>query len=369
MNPPVVFCPNEWCRDRGRTEAGNVRVHSRKEKRYRCLTCGKTFTETKGTPLYGLRHDQELVVAVLILLSHGCPVPAIVAAFGLDERTVASWQGRAGEHCRKIHKQCVEQGKVELEHVQADEMWVKLVKRRVWMAMAMAVPSRLWLGGVVSEQRDLRLILRLVQGIRACACSVALLVCVDGLISYVTAFRRVFRHAVYTGKRGRPRLVMETGLLLGQVVKQYAGRRMVSTSQRAVLGSGEQILAVLQRTGGGTQINTAYIERLNATFRGSLAALTRRGRRLVHKEARLTSAMYLVGCAYNFCWYHESLRLPTSAGAGRRWRERTPAMAAGLADRCWGMRDLLGFRIPPPPWSPPRRGRPRPEHPPRRVDV
>src|SRR5207244_12619467 len=61
-------------------------------------------------------------------------------------------------------------------------------------------------------------------------------------------------------------------------------------------------------TRGGTQINTAYIERLNATFRAALAPLTRRGRRLAHGTALLTSGMWLVGTAYNFCWTHESLR-------------------------------------------------------------
>jgi hypothetical protein len=78
-----------------------------------------------------------------------------------------------------------------------------------------------WLGGVISSQRDLPLITTLVQLVRACAHSLAVLVCVDGLASYVTAFLRVFRHPVRTGHRGRPRLVLAPGLLFGQVVKRY----------------------------------------------------------------------------------------------------------------------------------------------------
>jgi len=72
------------------------------------------------------------------------------------------------------------------------------------MALAMAVPSRLWLGGVISGHRDLVLITSLVQLVRSCARSLAILVCVDGLASYVTAFLRLFRHSVRTGRRGRP---------------------------------------------------------------------------------------------------------------------------------------------------------------------
>jgi hypothetical protein len=177
------------------------------------------------------------------------------------------------------------------------------------MALALAVPSRLWLGGAISPQRDLVLITGLVQQIRACARSRDLLVCVDGLASYVTACRRVFRTPVYTGRRGRPRLVLGAGFLLGQVVKQYAKRRVVSVKQRVVRGTAGAIAAVLQATGTGHEIHTAYIERLNATFRSALAPLVRRGRAIAHKAETLTAGMYLVGCTYNFCWEHASLRL------------------------------------------------------------
>ena len=70
------------------------------------------------------------------------------------------------------------------------------------MALALAVPTRLWLGGVISRQRDLPLITRLVQRVRACAATPAILVCVDGLASYVTAFLKVFRQPIHTGRRG-----------------------------------------------------------------------------------------------------------------------------------------------------------------------
>lgn len=73
---------------------------------------------------------------VLTLLCPSCPLHAIVAAFGLDERTVGPWSARAGGHCQQVHRAIVEQGQVDLGHVQADELWVKWVAKRVWMAMA-----------------------------------------------------------------------------------------------------------------------------------------------------------------------------------------------------------------------------------------
>jgi transposase-like protein len=359
MNPQAQFCHNPRCPARGQRGQENIRVHSHAEQRYRCTTCGHTFAATKGTPFYRLRTAADLVTLVLTLLCHGCPIQAIVAAFGLDERTVAAWLARAGCHCQQVHQQVVQQGGVDLQHVQADELGVKLVGRRVWMAMALAVPSRLWLGGVISPQRDLVLITTLMQRVRACARTLAILVCVDGLASYVTACLRVFRHPVRTSHRGRPRLVLEQGLLLGQMVKRYVQRRVVSVERRVVRGTSEAIAAVLAATGGGTGINTAYIERLNATFRASLALLVRRGRAIVHTEAVLTAGMWLVGCAYNFCWLHDSLRLAAPQGASWTWQERTPAMAAGLADHRWTMAELLRYQVPLPAWvAPKRRGRP-----------
>jgi hypothetical protein len=266
---------------------------------------------------------------------------------------------RAGTYAEAVHRQVVVRGELDLGHVQADEVWGKLVGQRVWMAMATAVPTRLWLGGVVSAHRDRTLITALVGLVRACTRVTALLVCVDGLFSYVTAFPRAFRAPVYTGRRGRPRLVLAPGFLLGQVVKQYAKRHVVAVQHRVVHGTRASITAVLTATASGTVINTAYIERLNATFRAHLAPLVRRGRALARTDASLTAGMYLVGGAYNLCWDHDSLRVAAEAGTGARWCQRTPAMVAGLTNHRWTMRELLSYRVPLPTWQPPtRRGRP-----------
>ena len=359
MDPQTQFCPNPDCSARGQRGRGNIRVHSQRERRYRCTTCGRTFAATTGTPFFRLKHPADLVTIVLTLLCHGCPLQAIVAAFGLDERTVAAWQARGGQHCQQVHEHLVQQGQVDLGHVQADELWVKLVGRKVWLAMAVAVPSRLWLGGVVSEHRDRALITRLVERVRACASRLDILACVDGLSSYITAFRRGFRVPVRTGRPGRPRLVLPDGFLLGQVVKQYARRRVTGVRQRVVDGTAAAITTALAATQSGTTSNTAYSERRNATFRSGLAPLVRRGRTIARTETWLTAGMWLVGCAYNFCWCHDSLRLAAPAGSGRRWQERTPARAAGLVDHPWTMGELLRYQVPLPAWvAPKRRGRP-----------
>jgi len=119
MDPTTVFCPNVACPARGQSGQGNVGIHSRKERRFLCTVCHKTFSITKGTAMYRLRTSAETVSVVVTLLAHGCPPQAIVAAFGFDERTVARWMGRGGVQGQAVQQHLVEQPR-ELRQVQAD---------------------------------------------------------------------------------------------------------------------------------------------------------------------------------------------------------------------------------------------------------
>ena len=101
MNPHDQFCHNRDCWAYGRRGEGHIRIHSQRERRYHCKRCGQTFSATKGTALYRAHLPHDRVVQMVTLLAHGCPPQAIVAAFGLDERTVARYQAEAGAQCRR----------------------------------------------------------------------------------------------------------------------------------------------------------------------------------------------------------------------------------------------------------------------------
>ncbi len=215
----------------------------------------------------------------------------------------------------------------------------------------MMVRTRLWLAGEVSAQRDMPLIRRLIERVRRCAAHRPLLVCTDGLVSYIRAIRETFRDPVHAGTGGRPRLRRWRHVFIAQVVKRYAQRRVVAVERRIVDGTPARVETLRRRSQGDGVINTAYIERLNATFRERLASLTRRGRALARHTPTLQHGMYLIGTVYNFCTPHASL-----AQAGS---QTTPAMAAGITDHCWSVREWLSFPVPPPPWRPStQRGRP-----------
>src|SRR6266567_4711640 len=306
MDPRMVFCPNGHCHARGQIGQGNIGIHSRKEQRFICHECHKTFSARKGTVFYRLRTSAETVVIVVTLLAHGCPLQAIVAAFGFDERTVADWWARSGRQGQAMHEYLVEQPR-DLGQVQADELRVKKQGGIVWMALAMMIPTRLWLGGEVSEQRDMPLIRRLIERVRRCAARRPLLICTDGLVAYIRAIRETFRDPIRTGQGGRPRLRPWRNVLIAQVVKRYERRRVVETERRIIDNTPARVETLRRRSQGDGVINTAYIERLNATFRERLASLTRRGRALARRTLTLQHGMYLIGTVYNFCTPHASL--------------------------------------------------------------
>jgi hypothetical protein len=77
MDPHSQWCHNRRCRAYGRISEGHIVIHSQKERRYRCKRCGRTFSETTDTVLYRIHKPKWLVVAVVTVLAHGCPVQAI----------------------------------------------------------------------------------------------------------------------------------------------------------------------------------------------------------------------------------------------------------------------------------------------------
>ena len=299
---------------------------------------------------------------VVTLLSYGCPLQAIVHAFRVDERTVAAWQKRAGEQCQRVHTTLVEAGQVKSQHIQADEIRAKGRKLIVWIALAMDVTTRLWLAGTVSQHRDHHLIDRLLLRVRACCQFVqGLLVSTDGFAAYPKSIGRAFREKVKThAGRGRCALEAWPDLCIATVIKHTKKKRVVEITRKVVRGTQEKAKELLLRTSAGTEFNTAFIERLNGTFRERLASLTRKCRHAAARMETLEAGMYLVGCPYNFCLPHQELSKKAHFGC-----PTTPAMAAALTDHIWSLRELLWYKVAPASWveaapAKPKRPRGRP---------
>jgi hypothetical protein len=185
----------------------------------------------------------------------------------------------------------------------------------------------------------------------------------DGFKEYTTALLTHFGQWVQPprqraqGPAPKPRWMPLPELLYAQVVKSYRRRRVVRVRHRVVFGTLAGVNRVLAAT--GWQINTAFIERANLAIRQHVAAVGRRVMTLCKSEDGLQHQLALYQTYHNFCLPHTSLRqplpqpLPTNGtGSAKRWRLRTPAMAAGLTDQVWSLREVLLFRVPP--WPQPQ---------------
>jgi hypothetical protein len=159
------------------------------------------------------------------------------------------------------------------------------------------------------------------------------------------------------GRRRKPRWMSLPGLLYAQVVKQYRRKRVVGVKHRVVFGTMEAVMQVLATC--GWKINTAMVERLNLDIRQRIAAIGRRVNTLCQSEEGLQHQLALFQVYHNFILPHASLRQPLpipepthGTGSARLWRPCTPAMAAGLTDRVWSLREVLLYRVPP--WPQPQ---------------
>jgi hypothetical protein len=185
----------------------------------------------------------------------------------------------------------------------------------------------------------------------------------DGFKEYRTAILTHFGQWMQperrqdTGPRPKPRWMPLPHLLYAQVVKSYRRRRLVGITHRVVFGTPlaiEQVLATC-----GWTINIAFVERLNLDLRQRVAAVGRRVNTLCQGEESLLDQLVLFQVYHNFVLPHASLRQPllvpevtNGSGSARVWRPCTPAMAAGLSDHVWSLKEVLCYRVPP--WPQPQ---------------
>jgi IS1 family transposase len=246
--------------------------------------CEKTFSTRAGTVFYRKRVPERELTVVVALVGHGCPVSAITAAFGYDARTVRQWVADSGQHCQQVHEHLVEQPRSHPQ-IQADEIRVKGQGVILWVAMALCMVTRLWLGAEIEPTRTQGLFDRLAQRLRRCCAPQAILLVTDGLKTYVNSSLRAFRDAQRTGRVGRPTLQVWKGFTVAQCVKGYvrrAGRSLCQGVKCCRVGYGTfpdvgALLRETQTTVTGV-LNTADIERFNATMRARLAGFARRPR-------------------------------------------------------------------------------------------
>jgi hypothetical protein len=158
--------------------------------------------------------------------------------------------------------------------------------------------------------------------------------CSDGWQSYPTVLTRTYRRPVRTGRRGRPPRRVPDGLALTQTIKHCDEHgRLLSVERRATLGE-----PVAQPT-------PVHVERLNGVLRDRLACLTRKTHAFAKTAETWDALLGLTVFAHNWLQFHPALRR-LSRIPGRRYEQRTPAMALGLTDHRWTWHAFLTIHAP-----------------------
>jgi transposase-like protein/IS1 family transposase len=371
------FCPQTSCAYHGRVGWGNIRVNGhpngRRWRQLVCLSCKRHFLETHGTPLHSKQVEPDKLVWAIAALAEGLGIRAVARVFESDANTVLGWLVEAAEHLEAFSRYFLHD--VDVEQVQMDELfaWLSAVQEGevteaaaikrlsrsphgVWVAMDPV--CKLILAVDVGE-RTLAMAQRLVhQATQVLAPDCAPLCLTDGFREYLTALVTHYGHWVQPercqsrGPRPKPRWLPLPQLLYAQVVKSYRRRRLVGVTHRVIFGAAETIASILAKR--GWTINTSFVERLNLDFRQHVAAIGRRVNTVCKHEAGLRQQLAIFHTYHNFVLPHASLRVPlpefemiSEPGSIKRWRQQTPAMAAGLTDHVWSLREVLMSRVPP----------------------
>ena len=371
------FCPNATCDYRGWVGWGNLRANGHPSggpwRQFYCTACEGYFLETHGTPLHGKRVPPNLLVWAVGALAEGLGIRAVARVFEVDPNTVLAWLVEAADHAAAFSRYCLHD--LRVTQVQLDELFAllsavkagelsepealqRLSRSPHWVWVAMDPVTKLLLTIDIGD-RTLAMAQRVVhQVVQVLAPGCVPLFLTDGFKEYATALLTHFGHWVQpprrqvTGPVPKPRWMPLPQLLYAQVVKTVRRRRLVRVRHRIVFGTREAIQQVLAAC--GWQINTAFVERVNLSIRQHVAAVGRRATTLCKHEVGLRQQLVLYHLYYNFCLPHASLRQPlpqpvptNGTGSAKQWQLRTPAMAAGLTDHVWTLRDVLLYRVPP----------------------
>jgi len=367
------FCPNRACSHYGWVGLGNIVANGHPNggrwRQLHCTVCGAYFAESTATIFYRSRLSPDLLGQIITALAEGLDLQATARVFAVDPNTVKAGLVKAAEHVDAVSRYLIHD--LHLTQVQVDELWALVQSwgeedgtpsgaRRGWgwVWAGIAPDSKLLLATVVGE-RSLRYAQLLIHAIvLTLAPGVIPLFLSDQLAHYAPALLTHFGHWVEVPRRGncgarpKPRWEPLPELNYAQVVKRRVQGRVVEVTQQVVFGSAEVIAAILAQT--GQRVNTAFIERVNLTLRMHIPALARRVLSFAKTAAGLVQQVSLMRAYYNFCLPHRALRLPLPEpiptkgnGSPKRWQARTPAMAAGITDHVWTMKELLLFPVPP----------------------
>ncbi len=368
ISAPFSYLLSPRCATRGYSGITDAHIHAlvgdgthgRAEQiqTFRCQACHTTFSARRHTPLYRLKTPSQQVAVVLTALAEGLDPSAAERVFGYRDTTITTWLSRAGEHAQTLHEHSF--CNLRLPHLQLDELRTRLRSSTqvLWLWLAIDPLTKilpvLHLGP--RTQNAAHMVIHSLRQLLVPGCLP--LFTSDGLNLYFYALTAHFGQWLAVNRRGRKvrQWQVAAGLTYGQVKKSYRRRKLVRVTHVMRLGTGAALKAALQGLGLSGRLNTAFIERVNLTVRQGVAALARRTWATAKPAPQLLAHLEWWRAYSHFVRPHAALRVallqPRERGGklvAQRYRQRTPAMAAGRTNRRWTVREVLSYPLPPVP--------------------
>ncbi len=316
-------CPYIYSQNHDKPGERNVVRHgffkskSGTRRRYRCTSCGRTFSSNTGTAYHGIQYSRESFDQVVLLSVEGLNRSAIARVCGKSWDTVARWLERACQSAATFNDKHIQD--FELTELQADEIrtFVQSKKHVRWIFTAMEVSSRLWTSSIVGRRSYQNTRALISDTTRRARDPQVPLITSDGFEYYARVVREIYGNAC----------------VYGQVVKNWRRNGVSKVSRLAVIGSPRQLADAIEESEDSAKLNTSFIERQNLTVRHGSAYLSRRSLCHAKSEEKLVEHLELQRCYQNFVRLHSALKF------GRV--TRTPAMQADLATRALTFREIF----------------------------
>lgn len=373
MNWDDLYCSNPSCFYYGVPFNHGAMIKngsSKGQQRGYCQHCGKSVSLKYGTAYSKLETDPSIFEIGIRALAEGNSLNSAARIVDIDKETIRNWLDRVAQHCRLVTLELWRD--LPVRECQLDELWgfvhtkeghleqAKLYQETygdAWVWIAFDPIARLVLAFVIGKrtQENADLLLKRVKHVTD---SHIPFFTSDQLGEYKTALLNVYGEEYQpkrNGKRGphpKPRRRALPGLIYAQVVKDRQKGRVANITTKIIFGNADDIQQKLDESTASHTINTSFVERNNLTQRQSNRRLTRKTNGFSKELNWFEKQLWLSLAYYHLVVPHKSLRqkleTPEStrgSGSKKKWKPVTPAMAAGITDHVWNIKELLSYRI------------------------
>jgi IS1 family transposase/transposase-like protein len=353
-----------YCRDALKT-TGSVPVArasygQRQSPLFRCTRCGVRYSARRATALWNIRLCETDYLRVCKALAEGLGIRTTGRILDVDKDTVQRCASSAGEQCQFVESVLMHH--LHLEECQLDEMWSFVYKKQghldpfeqlldnlgdIWLHVAFEACCKLFVA-IVPAKRTLESLRTLIRQVHLKSDDHIPLFTSDEYSGNLDALLWEYGGLAKLDRRGlsgRPStssyLVPSSKLRFAVVQKTREKGRIKSVQPKVELGLNQDIQRTLHNSPCSKSINISFVERSHLHQRLNNRRLTRKtlgfSKKLPMHEAQIS----LSRGYYHFVRPHRSLKISPKKGGPSI--PRTPAMAAGVTDHVWNMRELLTF--------------------------